>query len=169
MTWHCTLDSPVLGQTMQCGLRVASASTNRGKKSRNKNKPGVGGDLELGGHTSYRLFLRLPQHHKQHRGKIKEVFQTPFNSLLEHFVAHRTFSGKFRRPQLVLFSAAYFGIQILKGISWIAWKICRRQDLLLEIYFMFRVFNMFARKIESDDPSKERLLKLKRKLGEFLH
>ena len=27
---------------------------------------------------------------------------------------------------------------------------------------------MFARKIDSDDPSKERLLKLKRKLGEYI-
>ena len=45
--------------------------------------------------------------------------------------------------------------------------------LYLSLYFicmcMFRVFNMFARKIESDDPSKERLLKLKRKLGELVH
>ena len=35
-------------------------------------------------------------------------------------------------------------------------------------YDFFRVFNMFARKIDSDDPSKERLLKLKRKLGESI-
>ena len=43
--------------------------------------------------------------------------------------------------------------------------------LYLSLCFMcmFRVFNMFARKIESDDPSKERLLKLKRKLGELVH
>jgi len=33
--------------------------------------------------------------------------------------------------------------------------------------FKLRIFNMFAKKIENEDPSKERLLKLKRKLGDL--
>jgi len=43
----------------------------------------------------------------------------------------------------------------------------KRKNLWRRLGFKLRVFNMFARKIESDDPSKERLLKLKRKLGDL--
>ena len=41
----------------------------------------------------------------------------------------------------------------------------RRKTLWRRLGFKLRVFNMFANKISSDDPIKERLTKLKRKLG----
>jgi len=42
----------------------------------------------------------------------------------------------------------------------------RRKTLWRRLGFKLRVFNMFASKISSDDPVKERLIKLKRKLGD---
>ena len=47
-------------------------------------------------------------------------------------------------------------------------KTERRKTLWRRLGFKLRVFNMFANKISSDDPAKERLIKLKRKLGKFL-
>ena len=41
----------------------------------------------------------------------------------------------------------------------------RRKTLWKRLGFKLRVFNMFANKISSDDPTAERLVKLKRKLG----
>ena len=41
----------------------------------------------------------------------------------------------------------------------------RRKTLWRRLGFKLRVFNMFATKISSEDPAKERLIKLKRKLG----
>ena len=41
----------------------------------------------------------------------------------------------------------------------------RRKTLWKRLGFKLRVFNIFANKISSDDPSVERLVKLKRKLG----
>ena len=41
----------------------------------------------------------------------------------------------------------------------------RRKSLWKRLGFKLRVFNMFATKISSEDPAKERLIKLKRKLG----
>ena len=41
----------------------------------------------------------------------------------------------------------------------------RRKTLWRRLGFKLRIFNMFANKISSDDPAKERLIKLKRKLG----
>ena len=41
----------------------------------------------------------------------------------------------------------------------------RRKTLWKRLGFKLRVFNMFANKISSDDPTAERLIKLKRKLG----
>ena len=41
----------------------------------------------------------------------------------------------------------------------------RRKNLWRRLGFKLRIFNMFANKISSDDPIKERLTKLKRKLG----
>ena len=41
----------------------------------------------------------------------------------------------------------------------------RRKTLWRRLGFKLRVFNMFAKRISSDDPAKERLIKLKRKLG----
>ena len=43
----------------------------------------------------------------------------------------------------------------------------RRKTLWKRLGFKLRVFNIFANKISSDDPSVERLVKLKRKLGEL--
>ena len=43
----------------------------------------------------------------------------------------------------------------------------RRKTLWRRLGFKLRVFNMFASKISVDDPAKERLIKLKRKLGKF--
>jgi len=42
----------------------------------------------------------------------------------------------------------------------------RRKTLWRRLGFKLRIFNMFANKISSDDPIKERLTKLKRKLGD---
>ena len=41
----------------------------------------------------------------------------------------------------------------------------RRKTLWRRLGFKLRVFNMFATKISAEDPAKERLVKLKRKLG----
>ena len=43
----------------------------------------------------------------------------------------------------------------------------RRKTLWKRLGFKLRVFNIFANKISSDDSSVERLVKLKRKLGEL--
>ena len=43
----------------------------------------------------------------------------------------------------------------------------RRKTLWKRLGFKLRVFNMFANKISSDDPTAERLVKLKRKLGAY--
>jgi hypothetical protein len=44
----------------------------------------------------------------------------------------------------------------------------RRKTLWRRLGFKLRVFNMFASKISVDDPAKERLIKLIRKLGKFI-
>ena len=44
----------------------------------------------------------------------------------------------------------------------------RRKTLWRRLGFKLRVFNMFATKINPDDPAKERLRKLKRKLGIYM-
>ena len=41
----------------------------------------------------------------------------------------------------------------------------RRKNLWRRLGFKLRIFNMFARKISSDDSAEERIIKLKRKLG----
>ena len=41
----------------------------------------------------------------------------------------------------------------------------RRKTLWRRLGFKLRIFNIFAHKISSDDPSVEKLVKLKRKLG----
>jgi len=43
----------------------------------------------------------------------------------------------------------------------------RRKTLWRRLGFKLRIFNMFARKISSDDPAQGRIIKLKRKLGDF--
>lgn len=43
----------------------------------------------------------------------------------------------------------------------------RRKTLWRRLGFKLRVFNMFTKKISSEDPAKERLIKLKRKLGDI--
>lgn len=43
----------------------------------------------------------------------------------------------------------------------------KRKNLWRRLGFKLRIFNMFAKKIEHTDPSKQRLLKLKRKLGDL--
>ena len=43
----------------------------------------------------------------------------------------------------------------------------RRKTLWRRLGFKLRIFNMFAKKISSDDPIKERIIKLKRKLGKY--
>ena len=44
----------------------------------------------------------------------------------------------------------------------------RRKTLWRRLGFKLRIFNMFAKKISSDDPTEERIIKLKRKLGKYL-
>ena len=44
----------------------------------------------------------------------------------------------------------------------------RRKTLWRRLGFKLRIFNMFARKISPDDPTEERIIKLKRKLGKHL-
>jgi hypothetical protein len=41
----------------------------------------------------------------------------------------------------------------------------RRKTLWRRLGFKLRIFNMFAKKISSDDPTEQRIIKLKRKLG----
>ena len=41
----------------------------------------------------------------------------------------------------------------------------KRKTLWKRLGFKLRIFNMFARKISADNPTEERLIKLKRKLG----
>ena len=41
----------------------------------------------------------------------------------------------------------------------------RSNTLLKQLVFKLRIFNMFARKISSDNPAEERIIKLKRKIG----
>ena len=43
----------------------------------------------------------------------------------------------------------------------------RRKNLWRRLGFKIRIFNMFAKKISSDDPTEERIIKLKRKLGKY--
>ena len=43
----------------------------------------------------------------------------------------------------------------------------RRKTLWRRLGFKLRIFNMFAKKISSDDPTEERIIKLKRKLGKY--
>ena len=45
----------------------------------------------------------------------------------------------------------------------------RRKTLWRRLGFKLRIFNMFATKISTEDPVKERLLKLKRKLGKLFY
>ena len=44
----------------------------------------------------------------------------------------------------------------------------RRKTLWRRLGFKLRIFNMFAKKISSDDPTEEKLIKCKRKLGKNL-
>ena len=44
----------------------------------------------------------------------------------------------------------------------------RRKTLWRRLGFKLRIVNMFAKKISSDDPTEERINKLKRKLGKYL-
>ena len=43
----------------------------------------------------------------------------------------------------------------------------RRKNLWRRLRLKLRVFNLFANKISSDDPALDRILKLKRKIGEI--
>ena len=43
----------------------------------------------------------------------------------------------------------------------------RRKTLWRRLGFKLRIFNIFARKISSDDPAEEKIIKLKRKLGKI--
>ena len=43
----------------------------------------------------------------------------------------------------------------------------RRKTLWKRLRFKLRIFNMFAKKISSDDPIEERIIRLKRKLGKI--
>jgi hypothetical protein len=43
----------------------------------------------------------------------------------------------------------------------------RQKTLWRWLGFKRRIFNMFAKKISSDDPTEERIIKLKRKLGKY--